>query len=120
VLTHEVVEHVNDMPAFIADPVGHLSPGGMMFVSTIDRTWKKYFFAIVGAEYILKVLPRGTHHWSMFVRPDELKTASTLHGLMQQDLRGMRYQPLRHLASWFPDTRVNYISTFARVEKKER
>jgi 2-polyprenyl-3-methyl-5-hydroxy-6-metoxy-1,4-benzoquinol methylase len=54
----------------------------------------------------------------MFVRPDELKTASTLHGLMQQDLRGMRYQPLRHLASWFPDTRVNYISSFARAEKK--
>lgn len=118
VMALEVVEHVRDMPAFMADAARHLAPGGLMFVSTIDRTWKSYLFAIVGAEYILKVLPRGTHHWSMFVRPEELNTALAPHGLMQQDLRGMRYQPLRHLASWFSDTRVNYIATFARTERK--
>jgi 2-polyprenyl-6-hydroxyphenyl methylase/3-demethylubiquinone-9 3-methyltransferase len=117
VMALEVVEHVKDMPAFMADAARHLAPGGMMFVSTIDRTWKSYVFAIVGAEYILKLLPRGTHHWSMFVRPEELNSALAPHGLVRQDLRGMRYQPLHHRASWISDTRVNYIATFAHSEK---
>lgn len=120
VLALEVVEHVQDMPAFMANAARHLAPGGLMVVSTIDRTWKSYLFAIVGAEYILRVLPRGTHHWSMFVRPEELGTALAPHGLVRQDLRGMRYQPLQHWASWFSDTRVNYIATFARPANKDR
>ena len=114
VMALEVVEHVSDMPAFLATAASSLAPGGILFVSTIDRTWKSYIFAIVGAEYVLKVLPRGTHQWSMFVRPQELSAALSPQGLTRQDLRGMRYQPLQHRASWCSSTSVNYIATYTR------
>jgi 2-polyprenyl-6-hydroxyphenyl methylase/3-demethylubiquinone-9 3-methyltransferase len=114
VLALEVVEHVSDVPAF-AETVAHsVAPGGLLFASTIDRTWKSFVFAIVGAEYILRVLPRGTHHWRRFVRPAELAAAVGRVGLRQTDLRGMRYLPLLHRASWCRDTRVNYMAAFAR------
>ena len=112
VMALEVVEHVSDMPAFLAAAASRLAPGGMLFVSTIDRTWKSYIFAIVGAEYIMNVLPRGTHQWSMFVRPEELCAALAPHNLIRQDLRGMRYHPLQHRASWCSSTKVNYIATY--------
>jgi len=112
VMALEVVEHVSDMPPFLATAASRLAPGGMLFVSTIDRTWKSYVFAIVGAEYILRVLPRGTHQWSMFVRPEELSAALAPQGLERQDLRGMRYEPLKHRASWCMDTKINYIATY--------
>lgn len=112
----EVVEHVSDMPAFMACAASRLAPGGLLFVSTIDRTWKSYVVAILGAEYVLQVLPRGTHQWSKFVRPDELNAVLAQQGLERQDLRGMRYNPLRHQASWCADTRVNYIATYGRPD----
>jgi 2-polyprenyl-6-hydroxyphenyl methylase/3-demethylubiquinone-9 3-methyltransferase len=84
----------------------------LLFASTIDRTWKSYLFAIVGAEYVLRVLPRGTHQWRRFVRPAELAKAVGRSGLKQSDLRGMEYNPWKHTASWCRDTRVNYISVF--------
>jgi 2-polyprenyl-6-hydroxyphenyl methylase/3-demethylubiquinone-9 3-methyltransferase len=84
----------------------------MLFVSTIDRTIKSFVVAIVGAEYLLRVLPRGTHQWSMFVRPEELSSALAPSHLQIRDLRGMRYLPLVHKASWCKDTQVNYIATF--------
>ncbi|MBN8493317.1 MAG: bifunctional 3-demethylubiquinol 3-O-methyltransferase/2-polyprenyl-6-hydroxyphenol methylase, partial [Burkholderiales bacterium] len=71
-------------------------------------------FAIVGAEYLLRVLPRGTHQWRRFVRPAELAAAAAAMGLRQTEVRGMRYLPLWHRASWCRDTRVNYLATFAR------
>ena len=79
-----------------------------------DRTSRSLIFAIVGAEYVLRVLPRGTHQWQRFVRPAELAAAAARAGLQQIDLRGMRYLPLVHRASWCRDTRVNYLATFAR------
>lgn len=117
VMALEVVEHVSDMPAFIATAASHLKPGGMLFVSTIDRTWKSYIFAIVGAEYIMNVLPRGTHQWSMFVRPEELSAALAPHDLIRQDIRGMRYHPLQHRASWCSSTTVNYIAAYTHSDK---
>jgi 2-polyprenyl-6-hydroxyphenyl methylase/3-demethylubiquinone-9 3-methyltransferase len=84
----------------------------MLFVSTIDRTFKSFVVAIIGAEYLLRVLPRGTHQWSMFVRPQELRSALRPSDLQIRDLRGMRYLPLVHKASWCKDTQVNYIATF--------
>jgi 2-polyprenyl-6-hydroxyphenyl methylase/3-demethylubiquinone-9 3-methyltransferase len=90
-----------------------VASGGLLFASTIDRTWKSFVFAIVGAEYVLRVLPRGTHQWSRFVRPAELATAVSRSGLQQRDLRGMRYLPVLHKASWCRDTRVNYIASYA-------
>jgi 2-polyprenyl-6-hydroxyphenyl methylase/3-demethylubiquinone-9 3-methyltransferase len=101
------------MPAFLATAASSLAPAGMLFVSTIDRTWTSYVFAIVGAEYLLKVLPRGTHQWSMFVRPDEINAALAPQGLVRLDLRGMRYNPLQHRASWCSSTKVNYIATYS-------
>lgn len=114
VLALEVVEHVDDVPGFVATVAHAVAPGGLLVMSTIDRTWKSFLFAIVGAEYLLRVLPRGTHQWQRFVRPAELHAAVASHGLRQIDLRGMRYQPLSHRATWCADTRVNYMATYAR------
>ena len=113
VLALEVVEHVSDVPAFVDTVARCVAPGGLLFASTIDRTWQSFLFAIVGAEYILRVLPRGTHQWQRFVRPAELAAAVGRAGLQQADLRGMRYLPLLHRASWCRDTRVNYLAAFA-------
>lgn len=113
VLALEVVEHVSDVPAFLTTSAARLTPGGMLFVSTIDRTFKSFFVAIVGAEYLLRVLPIGTHKWSMFVRPEELRSALAPSELHMNNLRGMRYLPVVHKASWCKDTRVNYIATFS-------
>ena len=115
VLALEVVEHVSDVPAFLSTASALLAPGGMLFVSTIDRTFKSFVVAIIGAEYLLQVLPRGTHQWSMFVRPEELTSALTPSDLHINDLRGMRYLPLVHKASWCKDTKVNYIATFTHT-----
>jgi 2-polyprenyl-6-hydroxyphenyl methylase/3-demethylubiquinone-9 3-methyltransferase len=114
VLALEVVEHVSDVNAFVASAARCVAPNGMLFASTIDRTWKSFLLAIVGAEYLLRVLPRGTHQWRRFVRPAELAAAVGRAGLLQTDLRGMRYLPLLHRASWTRDTQVNYIAAFAR------
>ena len=84
-------------------------------MATLNRTLKSFALAIVGAEYVLRVLPRGTHQWQRFVRPDELAAAVAGTGLQQIDLRGMRYLPLWHRASWCRDTQVNYMATFVRA-----
>jgi 2-polyprenyl-6-hydroxyphenyl methylase/3-demethylubiquinone-9 3-methyltransferase len=120
VLALEVVEHVSDMPAFVASAANCLDAGGMLFASTINRTWKSFVFAIVGAEYVLRLLPRGTHQWSMFVRPDELNAALAPSRLQRRDLRGMRYVPLLHRASWCTDTKVNYIATYTQDAAPDR
>jgi 2-polyprenyl-6-hydroxyphenyl methylase/3-demethylubiquinone-9 3-methyltransferase len=119
VLALEVVEHVSDVPAFVDAVAKSVAPGGLLFASTIDRTWKSFVFAIVGAEYVLRVLPRGTHQWARFVRPAELAAAVGRSGLQQRDLRGMRYLPLLHKASWCQDTRVNYIASYTHSVQPE-
>jgi len=116
VLLLEVVEHVADVEAFVTAAGRHVAPGGLLVASTIDRTWKSFAVAIVGAEYLFRVLPKGTHDWHRFVRPDELKSAASRAGLALADLRGMRYLPLIHRASWARDTSVNYIAAFARAD----
>jgi 2-polyprenyl-6-hydroxyphenyl methylase/3-demethylubiquinone-9 3-methyltransferase len=114
VLALEVVEHVSDISAFLEDCAGHLTKNGIFFASTINRTFKSLLFAIIGAEYLLRVLPRGTHQWSMFVSPDELSKALARCGLQRKDLRGMRYLPVLHRASWTSDIKVNYIATYTQ------
>ena len=110
----EVVEHVDDVDAMIATAARHVGPGGLLLASTIDRTWKSWLFAIVGAEYVFRVLPVGTHQWRHFVRPGEMQAAAMRAGLRRIDLRGMRYLPLLHRADWVRDTSVNYIAVFER------
>ncbi len=120
VLLLEVVEHVTDFVGVIATAARHVAPGGLLFVSTIDRSWKSFAFAIVGAEYVFRVLPRGTHQWRRFVRPAEVESAAGGVGLTPVDRRGMRYLPVLHRAAWTRDTSVNYIATFARPAAASR
>lgn len=116
VLLLEVVEHVADVEAFVAAAGRHIASGGLLIVSTIDRTWKSFAVAIVGAEYVFRVLPKGTHEWRRFVRPAELESAARRAGFALADIRGMRYLPLLHRASWVRDTSVNYIAAFSRAD----
>lgn len=110
----EVVEHVDDVPAVIAMAARHVAPGGLLVASTIDRTVKSWLFAIVGAEYLFRVLPVGTHQWRRFVRPAEMDAAMTAAGLRRVDRCGVRYLPVLHRADWVRDTSVNYIAAFVR------
>ncbi len=110
VLALEIVEHVPDMAAFVAICAGMLRPGGLMVVSTINRTAKAFALAIVGAEYVLRWLPRGTHQWGKFVTPDELRGAMTAGGLAPGNASGMIYDPLRAQWKLAPgDLAVNYL-----------
>lgn len=110
----EVVEHVDDVPAFVRYAVAHLAPGGLLLASTINRTLRSYLAAIVGAEVVFRVLPRGTHRWSQFVRPEELEQAAAACGLAQGERRGMAYLPAVHRAWWTRDLSVNYIASFGK------
>jgi 2-polyprenyl-6-hydroxyphenyl methylase/3-demethylubiquinone-9 3-methyltransferase len=109
----EVVEHVQDLHAFVRSALAHLAPGGIVIASTINRSWRSFFFAIVGAEWVLRLLPRGTHRWSDFVTPAELAGAMAAGGLCQQSLTGLRYTPVLHRAQWCRSTAVNYLASFA-------
>ena len=114
VLNMEVVEHVNDMPAYVGRCAQMVKPGGLMFVATINRTRKAWAMAIVGAERILGWLPVGTHTYEMLVRPDELVAALDAGGLAVQDMTGVVYDVLT--GQWKPsaDTDVNYMLVSAR------
>ena len=110
----EVVEHVANVQRFVRETTRHLKPGGLLLASTINRTARSFAAAIVGAEYVFRVLPRGTHHWAQFVRPEELEQAAQAGGLKRHDCRGMRYVPVVHRAWWTRDLSVNYIASFTR------
>lgn len=110
----EVVEHVDNLRAFVREAARHLKPGGLLLISTINRTPRSFLTAIVAAEYIVRLLPRGTHRWAQFVRPDELERAALACGLVQLDLRGMAYLPVVHRAWWTRSLSVNYIASFGK------
>lgn len=114
VLCLEVVEHVPDVPAFLKICSGLVRPGGLMIVSTLNRTLKAYFLAIIGAEYILRWLPVGTHQWERFVTPDELRRHLLSAGLGEPSLRGLVYDPLADQWSLSADTDVNYLAAAAK------
>ncbi len=109
VLAMEVVEHVADIDQFIAACAGLVKPGGLLFVATINRTLKAFALAIVGAEYILRWLPRGTHDYDKLVRPDELKASFRKAGLNVQRRIGVSYNPLADRWSPSRDMDVNYM-----------
>jgi 2-polyprenyl-6-hydroxyphenyl methylase/3-demethylubiquinone-9 3-methyltransferase len=95
VLALEVVEHVADVPLFLQSLCTLLEPGGMLFLATINRTPKAFALAIVGAEYVLRWLPRGTHDWRKFLKPSELAAGLRPYGVSVRDLTGVTYNPLR-------------------------
>jgi 2-polyprenyl-6-hydroxyphenyl methylase/3-demethylubiquinone-9 3-methyltransferase len=109
VLAMEVVEHVSNVGDFLNRCAAILKPGGLMVVSTLNRNWKSFALAIVGAEYILRWLPRGTHQWEKFVTPDEL--AHHLHNnhLAITEQTGVVYSPLADRWSLSSDMDVNYM-----------
>jgi 2-polyprenyl-6-hydroxyphenyl methylase/3-demethylubiquinone-9 3-methyltransferase len=109
VLAMEVVEHVADVGAFVQRCAEMVKPGGLMIAATINRTWKSYALAIVGAEYILRLIPLGTHQWDKFVTPDELEAAMEQHGLTVVDERGMALNLLAAEWQLSHDLDVNYM-----------
>lgn len=110
VLCLEVVEHVTDPAAFIALASGLVRPGGVLIASTINRTMKAWLLAIVGAEYILRWLPAGTHRWDRFVTPDELARFMAGASIERISFEGLVYDPLADRWSLSPDTDVNYFA----------
>jgi 2-polyprenyl-6-hydroxyphenyl methylase / 3-demethylubiquinone-9 3-methyltransferase len=115
VLLLEVIEHVPHVPAFLKLVAPLVKPGGVMVLSTLNRTLKAYALAIIGAEFILRWLPIGTHNWDRFVRPEELKAALEGASLTLTDTTGMAYNPLADEWSLAHDTGVNYLATATRA-----
>jgi 2-polyprenyl-6-hydroxyphenyl methylase/3-demethylubiquinone-9 3-methyltransferase len=113
VLALEVIEHVADPRAFLATAATLMNPGGTMAVATLNRTARSFLLAIVGAEYVLRWLPRGTHEWSRFLRPEELDALLDAAGLHVTARTGVVYNPLSDRWSLSDDTRVNYMVTAA-------
>lgn len=109
VLNMEVVEHVADVGAFLGAASACLAPGGLIFNATLNRTAKAYALAIVGAEYVLRWLPRGTHDWSKFLKPAELMAQLTMRGLTIEEALGVTYNPLTGRWSESRDLGVNYV-----------
>ncbi|GAC1629857.1 MAG: bifunctional 2-polyprenyl-6-hydroxyphenol methylase/3-demethylubiquinol 3-O-methyltransferase UbiG [Bradyrhizobium sp.] len=109
VLAMEVVEHVSDVGLFLNRCAAMLKPGGMMVISTLNRNWKSFALAIVGAEYVLRWLPRGTHQWDKFVTPDELARDLANNKLAITDQAGVVYNPLADRWSLSSDMDVNYM-----------
>ena len=109
VLAMEVVEHVADVKLFVSRCAEMVQPGGLMIAATINRTLKSFALAIVGAEYVLRWLPRGTHTWDKFVTPDELEIAMERAGLATTDERGVIYNLLADRWELSADTDVNYM-----------
>jgi len=114
VLLLEVVEHVPDLQAFIKSVAPLTKPGGVMILSTLNRTLKSFALAIVGAEYILRWLPVGTHQWQRFVTPAELDSALSAAGLAMAGTEGLIYDPFSDEWRLATDTDVNYFATATR------
>lgn len=115
VLCMEVIEHVADVDGFLKSCAKLVKPGGMMVVATLNRTPKSYLFAIVGAEYVLRWLPKGTHEWKKFLKPSEVFECVKHAGVSLDEVKGASYNPLR--AEWFlsSDLSVNYLMRFSKA-----
>ena len=105
----EMLEHVPDPASVIKACAALLKPGGHLFVSTINRNPKSFLFAIVGAEYVLRLLPKGTHEWQKFIRPSEMSDHLRHAGLDVSDLTGMTYNPITKTYRLGRDVDVNYL-----------
>ncbi len=114
ILNMEIVEHVEDVDFFLKSCSKLLKKNGIMFVATLNKTLKSYLFAIIGAEYILKWLPIGTHEWEKFVKPDELINFLNKFSLKLTDLKGVKFDLLNNDWKLSSDTSVNYIAKFIK------
>lgn len=114
VLNMEVVEHVGDLPLFLKSAAKLVKPGGVMIVATLNRTLMSYLGAIVGAEYIFRWLPKGTHQWRKFVKPDELNALLKPEGLNPVSTTGVLMNPLTHSFREVSSMSVNYMMAFVK------
>ena len=114
ILNMEVVEHVLDVNLFIQNCSKLIKKNGIMFVATINKNLKSYMFAILGAEYILRWLPIGTHDWDKFLTPQDLKIVANKNGFRTDEIVGMKFNLFSKIWSKSDDVSVNYISTFLK------
>jgi 2-polyprenyl-6-hydroxyphenyl methylase/3-demethylubiquinone-9 3-methyltransferase len=110
----EIIEHVPDQPGFMRTLATLLEPGGLVFVSTLNRTWRSLAVAKIGAEYIARLLPAGTHDWRRFVKPEELASMARDSGLRLDAVSGMVFEPTTRGWRESRDLSINYIAAFSR------
>ena len=115
VLNMEIVEHVQDINLFLKESSKFLKKNGTMFIATLNKTLKSYFFAILGAEYVLGWLPIGTHDWNMFVKPDDLIKICKKNSLSLDEILGVKYNIISR--DWYisKDNDVNYLARFKKI-----
>ena len=112
----ELIEHVEDPAGLLAAVAALLRPGGQLFLSTINRNLRSFLLAIVGAEYLLQLIPRGTHAYSQLLRPSELARLARARGLELEDVSGIEFNPFARTARLSADARVNYLAHFRRPQ----
>ncbi|MFA9462331.1 bifunctional 2-polyprenyl-6-hydroxyphenol methylase/3-demethylubiquinol 3-O-methyltransferase UbiG [Thiohalorhabdus methylotrophus] len=112
----EVLEHVPDPAALVDECARLLRPGGTLFFATLNRTARSYLMAIIGAEYILGWLPRGTHHWEKFIRPGEMEAHLRAAGMIPREIQGMIFNPLDNSFRLGRDVAVNYLGHAVKAE----
>ena len=110
----EIVEHVEDINFFLKSCSKLLKKNGIMFIATINKTLKSYVFAIIGAEYILRWLPIGTHEWEKFVKPEDLKKILLKNNLYLKKLDGMNFNIIKDEWNVTNDLSINYIAKFIK------
>ena len=109
VLALEIIEHVADIDLFVSSCTTLIKPGGLIIFATLNRTAKAFLFAIIGAEYVLRWLPRGTHRWDRFVKPSELVQSLIRQNLNMASISGISYNPLNDVWRLSKDLAVNYM-----------
>ena len=114
ILNMEIIEHVEDVSFFLKSCSSLLKKEGIMFIATINKTLKSYVFAIIGAEYILRWLPIGTHEWGKFVSPNDLINISKKYNLNLENLNGMKFNIIKDEWSISDDKTINYIGKFIK------
>ena len=115
ILNMEIIEHVEDINFFIKSCSKLLKKNGLMFVATLNKTLKSYVFAIIGAEYVLRWLPIGTHDWEKFVKPDDLKNILSKNNLKIEKIDGMNFDIFKDEWNISKDTSINYIAKSLKV-----
>ena len=115
VLNMEIVEHVDNVDFFLSKSSEHLKKNGLMFIATLNKTLKSYVFAIIGAEYILKWLPIGTHDWNKFLKPDDLINICKNNSLNLNNLIGVKFDILKNEWIVSEDSSVNYLAQFSKT-----
>ena len=114
ILNMEIVEHVENIHEFICQSVKFLKDDGIMFIATLNQTLKSYVFAIIGAEYVLRWLPIGTHDWNKFVKPEKLEKICKRNSLILKKIDGVKFNPLSNKWKISNDTSINYITKYKK------